>query len=449
MENNTPAEPQSRLKELTGASWNLELIISGAAIVLTTYLPDAVENLFHYYHFNLSVDWSSGASFMQVLAYAFFKTVAYLMMTMFVVHLAMRAFWVAVVGLQAAYPEGIRYDKIPNVPPSLQRHQQRRFGDLESYTVRLDRLCNQLLAFTFLVGLMGVSLGVVYAAIFGLAQVSRLFIPESLARQLLLGAFAVFMSFISVYGLLVKKFQQTPDLDEKYGTRLSGVYVGLMAVITPVFYKPMNYLSLTFFSNLEKRRMYGMVALVTTFVMVSVVVIFGRKMGDLRNRHLFELRDFYTSGTPETEMRANRYDNLRASPVDLPPVSIPSDVLEGPFLQVFVAYPKQLDAGLQRHCPAAPAVDSLYRTAKRAVLDQWKLDCMGSFFRVYVNDSLYARPDWIFYEKPGATTRGLLAYLPSDGFRRGKNLLTVKIPHAEKPDSLLTLGVVQFWFAPQ
>lgn len=449
MENNTPAEPQSKLKELTGASWNLELIISGAAIVLTTYLPDAVENLFHYYHFNLSVDWSSGASYMQVLAYAFFKTVAYLMMTMFVVHLAMRAFWVAVVGLQAAYPEGIRYDKIPNVPPSLQRHQQQRFGDLESYTVRLDRLCNQLLAFTFLVGMMGISLGVVYATVFGLAQVSRSFMPESLAKQLLLGAFVVFMSFISIYGLLVKKFQQNPDLDEKYGTRLSGVYAGLMAVMTPVFYKPMNYLSLTFFSNLEKRRMYVMVALVTTFVMVSVVVIFGEKMGSLRSRHLFEFRDFYTSGTPETELLANRYDNMRESPIDIPPVSIPSDVLEGPFLQVFVAYPKQLDAGLQRHCPAAPAVDSLSGSAKRAVLDQWKLDCMGSFFRVYVNDSLYARPDWVFHQKPGAMTRGLAAYLPAEGFRKGKNMVTVKIPDAVKPDSLVVFGAIPFWYAPE
>ncbi len=449
MENNTPAEPQSRMKELAGASWNLELIISGAAIVLTTYLPDAVENLFHYYHFNLSVDWSSGASFMQVLAYAFFKTVAYLMMTMFVVHLVMRAYWVAMVGLQAAYPDGIRYDKLPNVPISLQQHQEKRYGTLENYTARLDRLCNQVLAFTFLTGLMGLSLGFLYGAFFGISQLLKMVLPETLGKIVFIFVPSLLFVFIMGYAILNQYLQKNATLDQRYGPLLAKIYMMLMPILTPVFFRPINYLSLTFFSNLEKRRFYVMMGLVSAFVMVSVIAIFTQKTGELRGRHLLDVREFYTSGTPETELLASRYDNLRESPEDVPPVSIPSDVVEGPFLQVFVAYPKQLDASLKARYTNTPAVDSLSKTEKRAVLDRWRLDCMSSFFQVYVNDSLYTQADWVFHEKPGAMTRGLLAYLPAEGFRNGKNLLVVKMPDAEKPDSLTVFGAIPFWYARQ
>jgi hypothetical protein len=78
--------------------------------------------------------------------------------------------------------------------------------------------------------------------------------------------------------------------------------------------------------------------------------------------------------------------------------------------------------------------------------DSLRLHCLQQFFLVRVNDSLYCSPDWLFHEKPGTLAKGLIAYLPTTGFKTGKNVLTVRIPDGQKPDSLRVYGVVPFWF---
>ncbi|MBP6813094.1 MAG: hypothetical protein KA138_16305, partial [Saprospiraceae bacterium] len=44
------------LRSLAEKSWNLELVISGAAIFLATYLPNAVDSMLRYYLENLVMD---------------------------------------------------------------------------------------------------------------------------------------------------------------------------------------------------------------------------------------------------------------------------------------------------------------------------------------------------------------------------------------------------------
>ncbi len=448
MEQAPPPDRQAALKDLAGKSWNLELIISGAAIVLTAQLPDLVDDMFYYYHFNLSYDWDSGASYLPVLAFAFFKTVAYLMTAMFLVHLAMRAFWVAMVGLQAAFPEGIRYGQVPNMSPGLREYQEQKFGKLEDYILRLDRLCNQVLAFAFLVGLMGVGIGILYNLFFGLAQITRaLFSPSTIAvlYRLFVGCsllLAVFIIGLSVFTKL------KPRMEPRFLPWTKRFYSVISAVLLPFIYRPINYLTLTFVSNLARRRYYVSMVLVMIFVMCSVFVVFIEKIGDLKGRHLLEWRDYYASGAPATELVANRYDNLRVKQSDLPPVSLPSDVVDGPFLPVFVLYPKMLDRQLTQICPLPELPDSLSRQTRLMLTDSLRLACLSGFYRLYVNDSLYARPDWMFSQKPGAVSRGLTTYLPTGGFRPGKNLITVKVPVTSKPDSLRVFGVVPFWYAP-
>lgn len=448
MEQAPPPDRQAALKDLAGKSWNLELIISGAAIVLSAQLPDLVDDMFYYYHFNLSYDWDSSASYLPVLAFAFFKTVAYLMTVMFLAHLTMRAFWVAMVGLQAAFPEGIRYGQVPNMSPGIREYQEQKFGKLEDYILRLDRLCNQVLAFAFLVGLMGVGIGILYNLFFGLAQISRaLFPPAAIAvlYRLFVGfsvGLAVFIIGLNIY-LKAKPQKETRILP--WVKRFYGI---ISAVLLPFIYRPINYLTLTFVSNLARRRYYMSMVLVMVFVMCSVFVVFIEKIGDLKGRHLLEWRDYYASGAPATELVTNRYDNLRVKQCDLPPVSLPSDVVEGPFLPVFVLYPKMLDRQLAQLDPLPELPDSLPRQTRLMMTDSLRLACLSGFFKLYVNDSLYARPDWLFSQKTGATTRGLTVYLPTAGFRPGKNLITVKVPTESKPDSLREFGTVPFWYAP-
>lgn len=91
------------LRALTEKSWNLELVISGAAIFLANYLPAAADDMLRYYLENLVMDEDFKKISLPLLVYSFMKVVAWLLILTFVVHFVMRAFWAGVVGLHTVY----------------------------------------------------------------------------------------------------------------------------------------------------------------------------------------------------------------------------------------------------------------------------------------------------------------------------------------------------------
>lgn len=434
------------LKELTGKSWNLELIISGASIVLTTYLPNLIEQQFYYFHYNLSTHWGDSNAYLPVLAYAFFKTVAWLLIGMFVAHLVTRAFWVALVGLQAAYPAGIQYDKIPNMPDSVRRHQEKSYGTLEDYIIRLDRFCNQILAFAFLVFLMGALIGMLYYVFFYMAQVARGFIPVSWYEPISL-AVSIFVIVLALLFVAVLRLVKNPALDERYGKYAIFIYQMIQNGVVPFLRRPIQFLTLTFTTNMPKGRYYVKMTLLSVAIMSAVGLVFIRKMGELRGIHLLEFHRFYSAGAPQAEVVAGRYDNLRLHDENIPLVSLPSDVIEEPFLKVYVVYPKMLDERISKVCTPLSLPQEIPRAIRHERYDSTNMACLTGFFRLYLNDSLYAHPDWVYHQKPGMLSYGLLAYLPTAGLKDGKNMLTVLIPSVDKPDSLEVYGKMPFWFA--
>jgi hypothetical protein len=92
------------LRALTEKSWNLELVISGAAIFLANYLPAAVDDMLRYYLENLVMDEDFKKISLPLLVYSFMKVVAWLLILTFVVHFVMRAFWAGVVGHRITSP---------------------------------------------------------------------------------------------------------------------------------------------------------------------------------------------------------------------------------------------------------------------------------------------------------------------------------------------------------
>lgn len=438
---------KSTLSELTNKSWNLELIISGAAIVLLTYLPDLTEKQFNYFHFNLTDQWVGAGSYhLVVLAYAFFKTVSWLLLGMFVLHLVIRAFWVAMIGLQAAYPEGIRYEKLPNMLPVLRKLMEQRFGRLDDYIIRLDRLCNQILALAFLLALMGVMIGIVYNFIFLGSQILKTFLSDSVFQrlaQVLSGLVFLMLAAMVFSNYLLKN---RPETAERYGKVLLFFSDFFRNMFMPIIGRPLSYLNFVFMSNMPVKRFYTTTMVFFIGIMGLAITVFMQKIGELRALHFFSWQQYSASGSPYSELLASRYDNLRSQSNQIALVSIPSDIVEGPFLKAFMVYPKMLDKRLAGFCPLPDLPDSLPPFERRRQMDSLKLQCFGSFFRIYVNDSLYAQPDLLFHQKPDLGVSGLLAYLPTTRFRQGKNLLCVKIPSQNKPDSLELFGAAPFWF---
>ncbi len=438
------------LRALTEKSWNLELVISGAAIFLANYLPDTVDNMLRYYLENLVMDEDFRKITLPVLVYSFMKVVAWLLILTFVVHFVMRAFWAGVVGLHTVYTQGILYEQLPWQTSFTQEQMRQRFGLLSDYILRLDRLCNLVFSTAFLIALLSLGICIAYIFFFLTLNVLPVFVGESLGIKISMALLGIYLllAFLPMLGQLAMRIPRLAEL--VWIQRLTTWAVQNAGnFLMPMIYKPMTYLNLTFTSQIPKKRLLRMLCFGMVIVMSGVLLIFTSTMLHLVGRTDFSTRDFFAKSRGNYLLTGGLYDNIRSPEDRLPPVSIPSETPEGSFLRVFVDYPKLLDAALSKRCVLPVLPDSMPKHLKRSLIDSTQIACMTDFFRLTLNDSLIAQPGWMFHEHPVVGSLGVVAYLPTANFKKGKNVLTVQVPSSKNPDSLRVYGQVPFWFAPR
>jgi hypothetical protein len=436
---------QQSLRELAAKSWNMELIISGAATVVTSTLPGAVDVLFNDYLHQISPGDPSAYGGLPVLAYAFLKVMTWILYGAFFIHLSIRGFWIGLIGLSVIYPEGIDYDNVPNVTKSQQQQYRKTYGPLEAYIHRLDRFCNQIFALAFMAALMSTGIAFCYMIMFGATFVSENFVPAEYRRytQFFFPALVITLAIAVLIGNHLGKKHEA--LGEKFAPFLNAVHKGSQTVFMPFVHKPLNYVMLTFSSNVKRRTYYIAFALFFTAIMIASLWTMIHKMGDLRGRNIGELRDHYGTGTARTEIFDAKYDELRKETDIFPAVSMPAQVNEGAFVPIFVAFPLHLDNRMEKICPLPTLPDSLDKRQRRLVGDSLRIGCVGRFFRVTLNDSIALQPAWMFRKKDG--NQGFQAFLPGKILQEGKNILTVRIPSIAKSDSLEIYGEVPFWYS--
>jgi hypothetical protein len=445
MENQHHPERHARLQDLASKSWNLELIISGAAIYLVAQVPAVIDGWLRYYLDNLMLDTDLQKIQLPLLAYSFAKVISWILIANFIAHFAMRAFWVGLVGLHAVYPEGIQYDNLPRNMRSMKDAYKRNFGLLSDFIVRLDRLSNQVFSFAFLIALLGLGIAIIYVIIFAVTTIIPLVAGGAKIGIVILSLVLAFLTILPVIGKLLSKFSALKD--KPWVQRfIEWANITSRSYFLPFVYRPMLYINLTFQSNISKMRFYGTMGLSMIFVIGGVLWVFLGITFELRNIPPMSTLSYFAKGKDEYTMIAERYDNLRTEGQSMPTVSIQEDRVKGSTLRVFVAYPKYLDAALAKFCTTPVWPDSIKGSLRRHLNDSIHTQCLSRFFRVTVNDSLYTPPDWMFYTHPQTDTKGLVTYLPAARFHPGKNVLRVRIPTAEKADSLEQYGVVPFWY---
>ncbi len=440
----------AHLQELASKSWNLELIISGAAIFLVSYLPGLVDQLLGYYLENLADSSDLSKSTLPVLVYSFFKVIAWLLIGTFVVHFVLRAFWVGLVGLHAVYPEGIRYENLPWQTDLSKKITRQNFGQLTDYILRLDRLSNQIFSFAFLIALMGFGISLIYTVLFVGTHPNAF--PDWMGNHKIRAL--VFLGLVLVVALMPAVAQLLSRRENLLRIPWIKNFVAKTikyapGLILPLVYRPLTYINLIYSSNVSRKRLFSTLALATTLVMGTVLWVFANKLMALRGRDLFVRQAYFGKNNTTYKLYPAHYDQLRQPNHLMPALTIQSDVVQGPVLRLFVAYRKWLDGPLEKHCGQLQLPKNQSKNAQRIMKDSFNMACLSGFFQLSVNDSVYTQPDWVFYTHPETGSHGLLGYVPTAGFPTGKNILSVRIPSIARPDSLAVYGELPFWFYRQ
>lgn len=442
-ENDKQAE--NWLKNVASQSYEPELLISGAAIYLTSNLPNLIEWVFDYYHQHLLSDSDSVDSILPILIYGFLKSNAYILIFTFLFHFVMRAFWVGFVGLYSVFPEGIRYEKLgKSYNVYFIEKAKRKLGSTEDFLLRLDRTCSLIFSVAFLMVMIFVGICFGYLMMIITMSLIHLLLGDVVYKQIELYLYFGLLSLAILPSLLVLIL----NLDRfKKNEKASRLNANLMWQLNMFIYPLIGIVllrkTMIFRSNIASKNTQ-IILFVMGFVVVFVLYFFillYKMTGET-----LDFRKFYATKTQTDEMLSYRYDNLRESDRIIKHVSIQSDVIKDNYIKLFINYTKRLDVYVQKNC-SEPSIDTKLNKEKQKIeLDRHHLKCLENYFKIYLNDSLITKPELIFYTHPNAGEKGVQSYIATQTCHKGKNLLKVEylVSFKNKPDTVQ--HIIPFWY---
>jgi hypothetical protein len=425
---------------LSGA-WEQELLISGAVVFALVQLPGLVDGAFHWLDGQVSgPGWT-----MSMMGYEFSKLILYALISCFVVHLVARGYWVGLMGLHSVFPGGVQWDR-SRAGPVAQEIYRRRFPTLPQSIAAADDFCSTLFSAASM-------LVINFAA-------AILWCAAALAVVWAISTFGyggqwqpgIFTTLFVAFAFIPAGLYQ---VDRRFGARMPAGSVGrriLEAGFLFFFYASFLRLagpiSQVLFTNLPRRRAYVlmfsvMAALMTLFIVKDLLIQQGGGLS-LGRATFVPARD-----DPRAD-NAQHYEDQRSETAWPLVPSIPSDVVEGPYVRLFIPYvPRKHDPAVAARCPGV-AHPGDPRTPGAEARVRAVADCLARIQRVWLNGRPLTGVAFRFRTDPESGARGLVGYVPTAGLPRGENVLTVE--RAPLPPESVAMGVkpaapyeIRFW----
>jgi hypothetical protein len=425
----TPHEPKTR-------PWEQELLISGATVFALLQLPAQVDAWSRSVLPRLDGAWAGAA----LLVWLYVKLALYALIFAFTAHLFIRAYWVAVIGLEAVFPRGIRWDG-SRAGPIMSEIRRRRTPQLQSLIDRADRLASVVFASGITAALFCL-FGLMVA---GVAAVVSVGAARLLGRDARIGAASFDLLLLAILGPVFAGAL----VDRYYGDRLDPKGFPARAIrrlgeITTGAWRVMPFipLILTMTTNATTRpRGRHLIRVMIVAAMVGAIALMLRaRMAP--DEGLVDGYRFFPAGVGAQGLDTRFYEDARSDEqVDGKTPSIQSDMVRDPYVRLFIPYrPIRHNELMEKLCGLSPDRPDEPRV----------IACMLRLQPV----SMDGRPVTVpfrLYTQPKSELRGIVGYLPVDGLTKGEHVITVgALPPAppkpgETPDRRGPAFNIRFW----
>ncbi|MCI4567227.1 hypothetical protein [Lysobacter sp. CFH 32150] len=414
------AIPQ-RLPRNTTPTWEVELLISGVAVFAMLQLPGWLDDAWFALEPRLGMIWFEPLLFV----YFYAKSAAVMLAATFVIHLLLRARWIALVGMDSVYPDGILWERLRIGP--VQREVEQRLHDGTATAIeRADNLATTVFAAGVTMATLMLSVSLLLAATFTTVQLvgSRFGFDIDFKLVLALCSLVVLIPFLL-----------SRQLDHLYGARLrpgSLPHRTLAATLRGFARVGLGRTSNMAMALLTSHGGERRVVLLTMCIIAAATwaVIWNyetlREPNTLGNYALFPSLQADSSRT----LAPAHYDEFRNPARDGAVPYIQSATVVGPYLRLVVPYqPKRDDAALRRDCPAILALKKTERSAAT-------LDCLQRLHPV----SIDGKPVALQYDlsSDSRTDRpALLAMIDVRSLAQGRHeLLVARQPTADEQEEI-------------
>jgi hypothetical protein len=417
----------------TTPTWEVELLISGVAVFAMLQLPGLLDDAIFAWRPRFNHDWST----VVFLLYVYSKGAAVLLAATFVIHLLLRARWIALVGLHSIHPGGIDWERL-RAGRIAREVESARMGSMDDMIERADNRATTVFATGVMLAstLVGLTLAVVG---FGLVL---------LACNAAGFAFDPGIVFPCM-ALLVLPFVVAQVADRRFGDRLRPdspgyrLVHGLIRGYSRIGMGVANNPVMAILSSHGGQRRTILMTMMTMFLVLGAVAtsyVVMRKPDAFGSFAMFpEIR----SGDPG-KVDAIHYDDQRNPARDQPAPHIPGMVVTGPYLRLTVPYePVRDDPAMRRSCPQLPTLAETQRPAST-------LACLQALHAVQLDGRPLASLRYEAGSDPGTGRPALLAMIDVRELARGRHELQVARPPSSdrpsgKPDRERPYSRIPFW----
>ena len=436
VESSGPYDPEMKAAgQLTSPTWELELFLSGAFVFATFQLPGLIERLY----VTLDPHATDAMGIVLFMGALYGKAIAFTLMTMFLVHLIARAYWVALLGLQSVFPRGINWPQM-NVGPIGKDLYQTSAPRMSRIIASLDNVCSVvfsvglLIVFVFLFSTL--FLAAAGALAYGMAVA---FNDGQRTKAFFYAILSVFL-VVTVGGVVI---------DRRYGARLapsSRAYRAVRGVLR-VSYE-MNLMRLTgpimwtLMTNVGRRR-----ATILMYIAIFGLVIVSAA-DRLVEANVLSINSYDYFGTSRSHEVAFRfYENQREPGKTYPrSPSIQSDIIRDPYVRLFIPYsPRRHNAVIARDCPGMKPLQS---RGLRFGGDNYMADsvtapvlaCIAKIHSVTLDGVPRRDLEFSFYQQPVSGLKGVITYIPAESLSRGRHVIGVlPVPPIRMPTDSVAL----------
>lgn len=422
LDNNNVTTQEKRsddwLKILETQSWQAELIISGLIITGLLKLPNWIKDEGQSYLLN-STD---SSSFFLEMMLMFLMTAGYALIIFFTAHFIMRTIWIALLGLNSVYPNGINPNSNNSLGPSYWKKLKKEFPDLSAYNQELDDKCSLIFSQACQVTIMIISLCVLIYCFYIIFIALVMMFPK--LREYAIHISVALYFLFSIIALTIqhfaKKYPDSPKMNktlERY-SNIIGRFFSLY-----VFKKPLSYISGILSSNTKPNKLILLgVMLVSCFMGFMA----GKETKENPIYHYFGDSNRYMTFNDRPYQFFNfNYENLRdQNTLPFTPF-IQSDVISGDYIKLYIpTVMREMNAaGIKKL--------NLFERFKmdRAERDKYHQDQISdyvAFNQVMLNGKLIDITDAMYYEYDLRVEEGILVYIPTKDCQSGRNILQIK-----------------------
>ena len=413
--------------------WELELLISGAVVFSLFQLPGLLSRVFADVGLHLSRE----IFLLPFMLYYGATLLVIALILAFVSHFFLRAFWVALCGLNSAFPEGIRWDHYDSGPITL-RALKALVIEPKELEKKVDRLASMIFSGLFLVVLSLISsfgwiLGLSFLIFLGL----RPFVPDLPLGVIFYGVLAVLLLPLLVVQQLDRWFKNKPerlDSHPRLARFAETTFHNLMKWSGGQVQGTLQSVFSTHFSS----RGTSWVLAAAIFLIAGIFIVSMMLTQGLLG---FDSYVYFPNRPNPLRMDASYYENLRSEDASRSAPTIQADTIQDPYLRLFVPYHLRRDLPLiKERCPEIEPFrgDGFYWPRKRlGDEDDFSpvLACFTRLYQVRLNGEPIVDPGWNFYRRSQDQVVGVVAYLTVEGLPKGRNLLEIDRPLTKKEEA--------------